>query len=54
MKRILMKLNLLALLCAFLCVSAAASENPFSDVRNDAPYYDAVMWARETGVTQCH
>lgn len=55
MKRILMKLARrtipLAFLCAFLCVSAAALENPFSDVRNDAPYYDAVMWALETNVT---
>ena len=55
MKRILMKLARrtipLAFLCAFLCVSAAALENPFSDVRRDAPYYDAVMWALETGVT---
>lgn len=55
MKRILMKLTRwtipLAFLCAFLCVSAAALENPFSDVRNDAPYYDAVMWALETHVT---
>ena len=55
MKRILMKLARriipLAFLCAFLYVSAAALENPFSDVRNDAPYYDAVMWALETHVT---
>ena len=55
MKRILIKLARrtipLAFLCAFLCVSAAALENPFSDVRRDAPYYDAVMWALETGVT---
>ncbi|MBR0280231.1 MAG: S-layer homology domain-containing protein [Oscillibacter sp.] len=55
MKRILIKLARrtipLAFLCAFLCVSAAALENPFSDVRRDAPYYDAVMWVLETGVT---
>lgn len=32
--------------------TAAGEENPFTDVREEAYYYDAVLWAYENGVTK--
>lgn len=32
--------------------AAPAAENPFPDVAEDSPYYDAILWAVEKGITQ--
>ena len=51
-----MKAHLFALclslsLCLGLPLPALAFASPFTDVQETSPYYDAILWAAETGVT---
>ena len=38
-------------LCLGLPLPALAFASPFTDVQETSPYYDAILWAAETGVT---
>ena len=49
-----MKAHVFALclsLCLGLPLPALAFASPFTDVQETSPYYDAILWAAETGVT---
>lgn len=51
MKRPIALLLSLVLLLSLAPTALAASDTPFTDVEAGAYYYDAVIWAREAGVT---
>ena len=50
-KRLISILLLLGMLLGALSVSAAASDNPFTDVSAGHYYYEPVLWAVEKGIT---
>lgn len=50
-KRLLSTLLTLCMALTLLPITAAASTNPFTDVISGAYYHDAVIWAKDTGVT---
>lgn len=51
MKKRVFSLCLALALCLGLSLPAAAAAIPFTDVQETSPYYDAILWAAETGVT---
>ena len=51
MKKRVFSLCLALALCLGLSLPAAAAAIPFTDVQETSPYYDAILWAAVTGVT---